>query len=369
MRWDGQRVGGAGAPTSDDGALPGLALAGLVRSVRTPDFAGVTFHEVACKSALNKVPPASSMPFRWTVNPTRGCLHACTYCYARPTHEYLELDAGRDFETQVVVKTNVVDVLRRELARPSWRREHVALGTNTDPYQRPEGRYRLMPGIIDALADSGTPFSILTKGPLLRRDLPLLQRAAERVPVGIGVSLAMLDPNLQQSVEAGTPLPRARLDLVRAVRDAGLPCGVMVAPVLPWLTDGVEHLDALLGELAAAGATGVTVLPLHLRGSVKPWYLEWLAREHPTLVGRYRRLYAGGAYVPTPYRDWLRERTAPLLRAHGFDRRMERQAGGIAAADEGSFPAGSLPGWGGSGVTDFGGAEALAPAAPQTTLF
>ena len=204
VRWDGQRVDGAAA---DGATLPGLGLAGLVRSVRTPEFAGVTFHEVACRSALNKVPAASTMPFRWTVNPTRGCLHACTYCYARPTHEYLDLDAGRDFETQIVVKTNVAEVLRAELARPSWRREHVALGTNTDPYQRPEGRYRLMPGIIEALAASGTPLSILTKGPLLRRDLPLLQRAAQSVPVGIGVSLAVLDPALQQSVEPGTPLP------------------------------------------------------------------------------------------------------------------------------------------------------------------
>ena len=367
MRWDGQRVGGGDA--ADDGALPGLALAGLVRSVRTPDFAGVTFHEVACKSALNKVPPASSMPFRWTVNPTRGCLHACTYCYARPTHEYLDLDAGRDFETQIIVKTNVADVLRAELARPSWKREHVALGTNTDPYQRPEGRYRLMPGIIEALAASGTPFSILTKGPLLRRDLPLLQRAAEAVPVGIGVSLAVLDPVLQQSVEPGTPLPRARLDLVRAVRDAGLPCGVMVAPVLPWLTDTVEHLDALLGELADAGATGVTVLPLHLRGSVKPWYLDWLAREHPALVGRYRRLYGNAAYVPTEYKDWLRARTVPLLQEHGFERRVERQAGGIRRPEEGSYPTGSLAGWEGSGVATFEGPSALDPGALQTTLF
>ena len=373
MRWDGQRVGEAPEGGSADGALPGLALAGLLRSVRTPDFAGVTFHEVACKSALNKVPAASSMPFRWTVNPTRGCLHACTYCYARPTHEYLDLDAGRDFETQVVVKTNVAEVLRAELARPSWRREHVALGTNTDPYQRPEGRYRLMPGIIAALAGSGTPFSVLTKGPLLRRDLPLLQQAADAVPVGIGVSLAVLDPALQQSVEPGTPLPQARLDLVRAVREAGLPCGVMVAPVLPWLTDTEEHLDALLGDLADAGATGVTVLPLHLRGSVKPWYLDWLAREHPALVGRYRRLYGSGSYVPTDYKDWLRARTAPLLRRHGFEGRAERQAGGIARPEEGSYPRGSLVGWGRSGVESSDGAgsdaEALMPGALQTTLF
>lgn len=344
MRWDGQRIG------ADDGALPDLgmpdlALAGLLRSVRTPDFAGVTFHEVAAKSALNKVPAASSMPFRWTVNPMRGCLHACAYCFARPTHEYLDLDAGRDFETQIVVKTNVVEVLRAELARPSWRREHVALGTNTDPYQRAEGRYRLMPGIIDALASSGTPFSILTKGTLLRRDIPALVEAQGRVPVGVAISLAVLDHDLQQSVEPGTPTARARLDLVRALRDAGLPCGVLVAPVLPWLTDSTEHLDGLLAELAAAGATGVTALPLHLRGSVKPWFLRWLADERPDLVGRYRRLYGSGAYVSAEYKDWLHARLAPLLVRHGFAAVRTRQPDGAVRAEEGTYPRGSMAGW------------------------
>ncbi|WP_199424084.1 Rv2578c family radical SAM protein [Actinotalea solisilvae] len=364
MRWDGQRL------EADDGALPeltrpDLALAGLVRSVRTPDFAGVTFHEVAAKSALNKVPAASAMPFRWTVNPMRGCLHACSYCFARPTHEYLELDAGRDFETQIVVKTNVVEVLRVELARPSWRREHVALGTNTDPYQRAEGRYRLMPGIIDALASSGTPFSVLTKGTLLRRDVPALVEASQRVPVGLAISLAVLDHDLQQSVEPGTPTARARLDLVRALREAGLPCGVLVAPVMPWLTDSVEHLDALLGELAAAGATGVTALPLHLRGSVKPWFLRWLASERPDLVGRYRRLYGSGAYVPTEYRDWLHARLRPLLAAHGFGSEASRQPDGAVRADEGSFPRGSIARW------DWGGAAppAAADLGSQPVLF
>ena len=147
MRWDGQEITGR-----DDAALPGLArMAGLVRTVRTPEFAGVTFHEVAARSVLNRVPRGSQMPFEWTVNPMRGCTHACVYCFARATHRYLELDAGRDFDSQIIVKVNAVDVLRRELARPTWGREQVALGTNTDPYQRAEGRYRLMPGIIAAL--------------------------------------------------------------------------------------------------------------------------------------------------------------------------------------------------------------------------
>ncbi len=211
MRWDGQGV------SVDDGALPGLQRIGFVRSVRTPQFEGITFHEVLCKSALNKVPNAvDAAAFDYTVNAYRGCSHACRYCFARPTHEYLEMDSGTDFDTQVVVKTNVADVLRRELFRRSWQRETVALGTNTDPYQRAEGRYALMPGIIAALADSGTPFSILTKGTLLRRDLPLITEAARRVDVSVAVSLAVGDPELHKDVEPGTPTPQARLGLISA---------------------------------------------------------------------------------------------------------------------------------------------------------
>ena len=246
---------------------------GFVRSVRTPQFEGITFHEVLCKSALNKVPNATKLPFRFTVNGYRGCSHACRYCFARPTHEYLDFDSGEDFDTQVVVKTNVVEVLRKELARASWTRETVALGTNTDPYQRAEGRYALMPGIIGALADSGTPFSILTKGTLLRRDLALIVDAARTVDVSVAVSLAVGDPDLHADVEPGTPSPRARLELIRAISAAGLDCHVMVAPVLPMLTDSVEHLDGLLRQIAAAGATSATVFGLHLRGSTRGWFM------------------------------------------------------------------------------------------------
>ncbi|WP_415857421.1 Rv2578c family radical SAM protein, partial [Sinomonas sp. G460-2] len=304
MRWNTQT-----AQAEAEGP-PLIPLAGLLRAVRTPEFQGITFHEVAARSALNKVPPASSMPFRWTINPYRGCSHACVYCFARGTHTYLDLDAGLDFDRQLVVKVNVAEVLRAELARPSWRREHVALGTNTDPYQRAEGRYALMPGIIRALADSGTPFSILTKGTLLARDLPLLKSAAAQVPVGAGVSLAMLDPELQAVVEPGTPTPSARLALIAKLRDAGMPCGVMAMPILPWLTDGEEQLDALFGALASAGASGVTAGALHLRPGTKEWFMQWLARDHPELVGRYRRLYGQGAYAPKDYRAWLGRRIA-----------------------------------------------------------
>ncbi|MEU6642913.1 intein-containing Rv2578c family radical SAM protein [Saccharomonospora sp. NPDC046836] len=186
-------------------------------------------------------------------------------CFARNTHTYLDFDAGRDFDTQVVVKVNAPEVLTAQLRRRSWQREHVAMGTNTDPYQRAEGKYELMPGIISALARSGTPFSILTKGTVLARDLPLLRSVSADVSVGLGVSIALLDRELQRTLEPGTPSPQARLELVRKAREAGLSCGVFVAPVLPGLTDSVEALDGLLAAVAEAGATGVTVIPLHLR--------------------------------------------------------------------------------------------------------
>lgn len=329
------------SPESPAAAL--LPLTGLVRTIRTPDFAGITFHEVLAKSVLNRVSGKSGMPFEWTINPYRGCSHGCVYCFARKTHSYLNLDTGLDFDSQLVVKTNAGEVLRRELFRPSWKRHHVAMGTNTDPYQRAEGRYRLMPGIIAALADSGTPFSILTKGTLLARDIPLLKEASTQVEIGMGISLAMLDPQLAHAVEPGTPTPKARLELVSRLRDAGLPCGVMAMPILPWLTDSDEALDGLFGALAAAGATGVSAGALHLRPGAREWYLEWLAAHHPELVGRYRRLYQGGSYASKEYRQWLSGRIRVHKRNHGLSSaQFFREVEGGSSDDD--APAGAAGG-------------------------
>ncbi|WP_405493459.1 Rv2578c family radical SAM protein [Nocardia sp. NBC_00511] len=330
MRWQSQTL------DADDGALPGLERAGFVRSVQTPDFEGITFHEVLCKSALNKVPDGGGLPFNWTVNPMRGCSHACRYCFARGSHEYLDLDAGEDFDSQIVVKTNVVPILRRELRKRSWHREVVALGTNTDPYQRAEGRYRLMPGIIGALTESGTGFSILTKGTLMRRDLPLLTAAAEQVPVHLAVSIAILDPELHKGLEAGTPSPRARLELVRALADAGFDVNVMVAPIIPYLTDSKAHLDELIEAIADAGAGSVTAFPMHLRGSTRGWFLNWLAEAHPALLRRYRQLYGRGTSVTPEYSAWLRGRIEPLLEKHRLNR--DRQAEPEVRAAESHTP-------------------------------
>jgi len=490
MRWSGQEL-----TTEQAGALPGLArLNNLVRSVRTPEFDGITFHEVLAKSALNRVPGQSAMPFGWTINPYRGCSHACTYClspdtlilmadgrqqplaelkvgdaiigtragtlsrrsvattvlaawsthkhgyritladgtalvasgdhrfltesgwrfvadtavgdesrphlttatalmglgamtatdapsatastltgaavkshatlqivsiedlgttldmidittgtgdfiangvvshncFARPTHNYLDLDAGKDFDNEIIVKVNVAEVLRKELAKPSWGKHPVALGTNTDPYQRAEGRYRLMPGIIAALADSGTPFSILTKGTLLRRDLDLLHEASQQVPVDLAMSIAIYDDELQQTVEPGTPTTKARLATVAAIRNKGLDCSVFMMPILPFLTDTRAHLDEAMRQAKAAGATGVLYSALYLKPGVKEWYFQWLEQSHPELLPRYRELFKRGAYAPKEYRQWLAERIHPLLRAHGLERRREDPAtGGI----------------------------------------
>ncbi|MDQ0756887.1 Rv2578c family radical SAM protein [Arthrobacter sp. B3I4] len=361
--------GGSSSPSvsSSRAATPALLpLVGLVRSVTTPEFAGVTFHEVTAKSVLNKVAPGSRMPFEWTINPYRGCSHACVYCFARKTHTYLDFDAGLDFDSQVVVKINAAEVLRRELAKPSWQHQHVALGTNTDPYQRAEGRYQLMPGIIGALADSGTPLSILTKGTLLARDIPLLKHAAAQVPVGVGISLAMTDERLSEAVEPGTPGPRARLKLVSRLREAGLPCGVMAMPILPWLSDSDDALDSLFGSLAAAGATGVTAGALYLKPGTREWFMQWIAKEHPQLVGKYRRLYGSGSYASKEYRAWLAGRIRYFKTRHGFlgsSGFSHRDLNEDPREEEAQYPAGSIP-----EPTARGAAHTSAVAA-QPTLF
>ena len=269
-----------------------------MRSVRTPEFAGITFHEVLAKSALNHVPKAAGLPFNWTVNPYRGCSHGCVYCFARNTHTYLDLDAGDDFDRQIIVKINIGDVLARELRRPTWTHEPVALGTNTDPYQRAEGRYRLMPGIIAALTGSGTPFSILTKGTTARRDLPLLAVASQAVSVSMGVSIALTDETIHAALEPGTPTPSAAR--AGSSHRRGLPCQVLVAPILPMITDSNEQIDALLAQIAAAGATGATVFALHLRPGAREWFMRYLGIHHPELIDAYAKLYRNGSTSRVP---------------------------------------------------------------------
>jgi DNA repair photolyase len=300
VRWQNLTIG-----SEEQARLPGYRDEAVVRRFDAPEALDVRFYEVRARSALNRVPAASRMPFRWTVNPYRGCTHACVYCFARPTHTYLDFNAGRDFEREIVVKVNVPEVLRVELSRPSWTHEHVAMGTNTDPYQWVESRYRLMPGIWEALRDSATPCSVLTKSPLLLRDLPLMLEIAQRTTIGANLSIPTLDEKAWRATEPHTPHPRARLEAVAELNRAGIPTGILIAPLMPGINDAPEQLEPLLERAAEAGATGIGGIALHLRGEVKGIFMDWLRSERPDLVPRYEELYRRGAYAPTDERRRL----------------------------------------------------------------
>jgi DNA repair photolyase len=487
MRWDALSV-----EEEATRQLPGYREPATVRTFDAPEAMDIRFYEVRAKSALNRVPEASRMPFRWTVNPYRGCTHACVYCldgatevmlagggtrplaelrpgdrvvgtelvgarrryvvtevlahwrtlkpayrvrlagggeliasadhrllsrrgwrqvngsepggprrrlsasdqllgpgaeagstpapgdpvgssralwvdaieplgeprvlfdittgsgdfvangvvshncFARPTHKYLDLSPGRDFEREIVVKVNAPEALRAQLARPSWKREHVALGTNTDPYQWVEGRYRLMPGIWEALRDSRTPCSVLTKSPLLLRDLALLKELADKVGFTASLSVPTLDETAWRATEPHTPHPRARLEAVGELNRAGVPTGILVAPLMPGINDSPRQVERILELAAEAGATGVGGICLHLRREVRGIFMDWLRSQRPDLVPRYERLYAKGAYAPRAER----ERIAALLREHGraFPRRGGFWRPPPAAAEEAAAP-------------------------------
>ncbi|AXG81189.1 Rv2578c family radical SAM protein [Streptomyces paludis] len=317
MRWD-NLVENA----STNGPPGDIALfrtdAVTTRTFDTPEFRGITFHEVRARSIVNRVPGASRMPFEWTVNPYRGCTHACVYCFARSTHGYLDLDTGLGFDSQIVVKINAPELVRRHLASPRWHGAHIAMGTNVDCYQRAEGRYRLMPGIIEALRERANPFSILTKGTLILRDLPALREAAAVTDVGISVSVGFTDQELWRTVEPGTPSPERRLDVVRALTAAGIGCAVLMAPVIPFLSDDPAQLRSTVRSIAAAGATSVTPLALHLRPGAREWFMAWLGRHHPGLVNRYERLYADGSYAPTSYQRRITRQVHELATEYGI---------------------------------------------------
>ena len=300
VRWSNLTLDG-----TEQRRLPGYRDEAIVRHFDAPEALQTRFYEVRARSILNRVPEASRMPFRWTINPYRGCSHACVFCFARPTHKYLDFDAGRDFEREIVVKVNAPELLRAELARPSWKGEHVALGTNTDPYQWVEGRYRLMEGIWEAMRDAANPCSVLTKSPLLLRDLPLMLQVASRAEFSASLSIPTLDEKAWRATEPHTPNPRARLEAVAELNRAGIPTGVLIAPLMPGVNDAPHQVEPLLEAAIAAGATSIGGIALHLRGEVKGLFMQWLREHRPDLLPRYGELYRRGAYAPAVERKRL----------------------------------------------------------------
>jgi DNA repair photolyase len=298
------------AETDDRGTLfPDERVA--QRHVGKGAYAGMEFLHVNARTIINTVPPESLMPFRHTINPYRGCSHACVYCFARPTHDYLGLGIGEDFERKIVVKVNAVERLRAELRSPKWHGEHIAMGTNTDPYQHAEGKYHLTRGIVETLSAARNPFSILTKSTLVLRDGAALAAASARTDVTVSFSIGTLDRSVWKLTEPGTPPPDRRVEALRRLTDLGVRCGVLVAPVLPGLSDDEAQLTEVVEACAAAGAVSINAVALHLRGAVRAHYFDWLAAARPDLVRLHRARFRRGAYQE----DAAREQIAGVVRA------------------------------------------------------
>jgi DNA repair photolyase len=298
--------------SDDDGGQPMLFdESDLVeRHVGKGEYSGLEFLHVNAKRMINEVPRGSRMAFRYTINAYRGCSHACQYCFARPTHEYLGLDIGEDFERKLVVKINAVEKVRAELRSPQWRGDLIAMGTNTDPYQHAEGKYHLTRGVIGVLSDAGNPFSILTKSTLILRDLDLLVEASKRTAVRCNLSIGSLDEDVWKKTEPKTPPPRRRIEAVKRLNEAGIPTGVLIAPIIPGWSDDPATLEELAEACLEAGAVSVNAVALHLRQGTKAHFLNFVDRENPGLTPVLRKRYRG-AYLPPKEQSRI---TSPVTR-------------------------------------------------------
>jgi DNA repair photolyase len=282
----------------------------------------VEYREEPCRSALNRV---KGMPFNWSLNPYMGCAHRCTFCYVRAFEQRADRPAGERYGRSIRVKVNVAEVLRRELARQSWRHEGIAIGAATDPYQPAEGRYGLTRACLETLADARNPFSLITRGPMIVRDLDVLQEAARRTDVSVCFSIPTLDPEVWRRTEPGTAPPRQRLRALRSLVDAGIKAGVGMAPILPGLSDRPEQLAEVVRAAREAGATGVWANLLYLKPGTREHFLANLARDWPEELERYERLYANRAYLPAEESVHVRSTVAELRRRYGVgDRRRVR---------------------------------------------
>ena len=280
------------------------------------------YREEPCRNALNRV---RGMPFAFSLNPYMGCAHRCTFCYVRAFEARADRPWDDRYGASIRVKTNVAEVLRRELARRSWQREPVAIGAATDPYQPAEGRYRLTRACIEAFADAASPFSIITRGPLVVRDIDVLTEAARRADVSVTFSVPTLDVEIWRRTEPGTAPPRQRLRALARLVEAGIDARVGMAPILPGLSDHPELLAEVVREARAAGATGIWANLLYLRPGTREHFLTALEQDWPELLPEYERLYRRGAYLPRSETDPVRDRVRTLARSHAIrDRRRVR---------------------------------------------
>lgn len=290
-------------------------VAALTEAERLADEA--SYQEIRCRSALN---PVKGMPFNWTLNPYRGCTHGCHYCFARKYQEQLEMGSGDEFASVIFVKTNFVEVLRRELDHPKWKRELAALGTATDPYQPIEGRYKLSRGTLEALVDGRTPVGIVTKGPMIVRDIDVLQELAKAASATVYLSVPTIDDFAWRTLEPGTAPPMQRLRAVRALVDAGLDAGVLMNPLVPGFSTHPAKLEATIKAIADHGARFVGSNPMFLEGGTRDHFMRFLQREFPALVDQYDRLYAA-KYLPRDYRDRVQKTVGMLKMRYGLGER------------------------------------------------
>lgn len=287
-----------------------------------------TYQNVRCKSALNRV---KGMPYmKWTLNPYRGCTHGCHYCFARKYQPHLELDAGDQFASVIFVKTNFVEVLRRELDKPSWDRENIGFGTATDPYQPIEGTYRISRGVLEALRDAATPVGIVTKGPLIVRDKDVLQDLSARTSCRVHISVPTVDEQAWEQLEPGVAHPMQRLRAVRELVDAGIDCGVLMAPIVPGFSTQPAKIERTVKAIADSGATSVGAMVMHLEGGTRDHFMAMLNREFPAMVEKYQQLYAG-KYVKKDYDTRVQEVVSLMRLRYNIAPRAKKPPSGATA--------------------------------------
>jgi DNA repair photolyase len=277
-----------------------------------------TYQEIRCRSALNRVKGKAYM--QWSLNPYRGCTHGCHYCFARRYHSHLELDGGDQFASVIFVKTNFVQVLRRELDRPSWKKESIGFGTATDPYQPIEGTYKISRGTLEALRDFANPVGIVTKGPMVVRDIDILQDLSKRATCRVHMSVPTVDEDAWDRLEPGVAHPAQRLRAVRQLVDAGIDCGVLMAPIVPGFSTQPAKIERTIKAIADSGATSVGAMVMHMDGGTKEHFMGLLRREYPELVDQYEQLYAA-RYVRKDYEKRVQEVVSLMRERYGLGRR------------------------------------------------